>query len=129
MSLSPYSYESINEIIVLYKNTFPELPSDTLPLYESHDAMMWEGYIVPVLLLNEKFDSLFRYSQHKSPIKIVSTFESVGIESLSIEEIAYLVKEILVNEKNNLGFFASMIVANVIGRIILRMEELSGKER
>jgi len=127
MSLSPYSYDSINEIVMLYRYTFPELPSDTSPLYQSHDAMMWDGYIAPVLLLNEKFDSLFRYSQHKSPIEIAGSFEAVGIESLGIEEIAYLVKEILVNEKYNLGLFASMIVQNVIGRIVLRMEELSGK--
>lgn len=124
MSLSSYSSDSIREIIEIYTKSFPVVPADTSSLYEDQDAIIWDGYIEPVIMLNEKLSSIFRFSKSKSSIEIGNALAPGGIESLNIEEIAYLVTDILVNEKYTLGLFGQMIVDRVIERIVCRMNAL-----
>ncbi len=123
MALGSYDEEAIKNLVTHYRNTFSSIPTNT-EIYTSEDAMMWDGYIEPVEILNKMFSDLFRYSEHKEPTDIKLAQEPDGVAQLNIGQIAYFVTDILAHEKTHQGLFATMLKNGVIDQIIGRLEIL-----
>lgn len=124
MSKDRFNAQLIDKIISLHDCHFSILPSDSRELYETEDAIMWDGYIQPVLELNETIDSTFRLNSNIKQVDISAAYEPGGIEGLSVEEIGFVFRDILVNEKIHLGLFASVIVDGRVSRLVNRLKEL-----
>lgn len=124
MSVKPYNPDAIKQIIELYSATFPEAPTRNDQIYISDDAMMWDGYIAPVEKLNNLFSDFFRFSKHKKVTSIKAAQEIGGTDELCIQQIAFFITDILVNEKTHGGLFATMLKNGVIERVVNRMEAL-----
>lgn len=128
MSVKPYNPDAIRKIIVLYRSTFPQVPTNE-QVYLNDAAIMWDGYIEPVERLNNLLSDLFRFSKSKQTVDIKSAQVAGGTDILSIEQIAYFVTDILVNEKRHGGLFAQMLTNGVIDRVVSRLEFLLEKEK
>lgn len=124
MSVRPYSRRKVKQIIDLYRETFPEIPTNNEQIYESDDAMMWDGYLEPVEKLNNLFSDLFRYSVFKKQTDIKRAQEVGGADELDIRQIAYFMSDVLVHEKTHQGLFSTMLKNGVIDRVVNRLEKL-----
>ena len=116
--------DDIQEIIDLHDKYFKKLPIDSKSLYVSEDAMMWDGYIESVVQLNDIIDSTFRYNKNIMQVDISEAYKPSGIENLNINEIGFLFRDILVNEKFHLGLFVGVIVDGRISRLVNRLKVL-----
>ena len=93
-------------------------------LYESEEARMWDGYVEPVLKLHEAIDSAFRFNQNIQPVDVSKACEDGGIEKLNANEVGFVFRDILINEKCNLGLFADVIVNGRVTRLVNRLKKL-----
>lgn len=124
MKFELFDSSLVEKVVRQYRETFPEKPTKNEQIYIDENAMMWDGYIKPVEELNELLSTLFRFSQYKEPTDILLAQEPGGTDNLSIQQLAFLVADILTHEKHHQGLFASMLKNGVIARIVDRLEVL-----
>ncbi|SMF03980.1 hypothetical protein SAMN02745866_00320 [Alteromonadaceae bacterium Bs31] len=113
--------KKIEIIIELHDAIFPIAQED---LYESEDAKMWDGYVEPVLKLHEAIDSAFRFNKNIQPVDVSKSYEAGGVEKLNANEVGFVFRDILMNEKCNLGLFADVIADGRVTRLVNRLKEI-----
>ena len=118
----------LETIITLHDKHVSPPPKKASDLYESDDAMMWDGYIEPIAKFNQAIDSAFRYNANLEPVSIADAYKPGGIESLSLAQVGFLFRDILVNEKCHQGLFASVIMDGRVTRLVNRLKSILRKE-
>ena len=117
-----FDRDSISRIITLHDEHLNHLPENSLDLYESSDAVMWDGYIKPILELHAAIDSAFRFNQDIEPVDIAKAYEPNGIENLNLAQIGFVFRDILVHEKFIQGLFVGVIMDGRISRLVNRLK-------
>jgi len=124
VSKENFDHESLKKIISLHDEYLSEAPKTHLELYECEDAIMWDGYIQPIVELNEIIGSLFRLNAMVEPVDIAEAYKPGGIESLSLNQIGFVFRDILINEKFHQGLFAGVIMDGRLTRLINRLKDI-----
>lgn len=127
MHRESFNHELLEKIILLHDEHLSELPKVRLDLYESEDAIMWDGYIKPLVELNETIDSAFRFNTNIESIDVSEAYKANGIENLSLGQVGFVFRDILVNEKFHQGLFVDVIMDGKVTRLVNRLKSILNK--
>lgn len=124
MQREKFNTELLNRIISLHDECLGEIPKSHLDLYVSEDAVMWDGYIASIVELNEAIDSAFRLNPNVESVSVSEAFMPDGIEKLSLSQVGFLFRDILVNEKFHQALFVDVIMDGRVTRLVNRLKSI-----
>lgn len=124
MGKEAFDIAELSRMVTLYDQHFSDTPKSHSELYESDDAVIWDGYIKPVVELHDAIDSIVRFNRNIELVDVSAAYLSGGIEQLNLAQVCFVLRDILVNEKFHQGLFAGVIMNGKLERLMSRLKVL-----
>lgn len=124
MSDDKFERDILKKIVTSYELSFSANILNSMELYESGDAVMWDGYIPALVDLIDLLDTAFRLNSNIQPVDMSSVFDDGKIETLSLAQIGYVFRDMLVHQKHHQGLFAKAMMDGKIRRLINRLKSI-----